>query len=153
MALNCEHSANYATNFRRALDLYVGNGRPYGVDAVAEVTGISTSTLYAYKRGEARPSFDGFMELVAALPAGFGNMVLSPTGLTGGAKPEDANINPNRLQTSICSMALALAEALEDDNRVDHIERATMEPIAHRLQKDLGVFLTGDVVSIKEVAE
>lgn len=153
MALDCEHSANYAAIFRRALDLFVGNGRPYAVEALAEVTGIATNTLYAYKRGETMPSFIAVMELIAALPAGFANMLLAPTGLTGGAKPEDANINPQRLQTSICSMALALAEALEDDNRIDHIERATMEPIAHRLQKDLGVFLTGDVVPIAGAAE
>lgn len=152
MALDCEHSANYAAIFRRALDLFVGNGRPYAVEALAEVTGIAANTLYAYKRGETMPSFIAVMELIAALPAGFANMLLAPTGLTGGAKPDDANADPRRLHTSVCSTALSLAEALED-NRIDHREAATLEPILHRLRDDLNGYLTADVTPIAGAAE
>ena len=148
MALDSEHSANYAANFRRALDLFVGNGRPYAVEALAEVTGIAVNTLYAYKRGEMNPSFCAVMELIAALPAGLGNMLLAPTGLTGGAKPEDANGDPRILHTSVCSTALALAEALED-GRVDHREEQTLKPILHRLQGDVNSYLAGDVTEVR----
>lgn len=152
MALDCEHCANYAANFRRALDLFVGNGRPYPVEVLSDLTGIAVNTLYAYKRGETQPSFSAAMELIAALPAGFGNMVMAPTGLTGASKPDAVNSDARVLHTSVCSTALALAERLEDDI-VDHRERETLKPILLRLQGDVSAYLAGNVQPIKGAAE
>lgn len=128
MALNCEHCANYSANFRRALDLFVGNGRPYPVEVLSELTGIAVKTLYAYKRGESQPSFANVMELIAALPAGFGNMVLAPTGLVGGRKPEDfGDPHAAALHVEVCKLAHSLAK-MREDGIIDHIEDAELRP-------------------------
>lgn len=109
------------------LRLFVGRGKLFSVEMVAEATGISGSAIEKYLAGDATPGMAALLRILAVLPEAFANHLLDLAGLTGAYRVGDAPVSEASALTDKLTAAQALAKALED-GRIDHQERAALTP-------------------------
>jgi len=116
-----------ATLFGDALQLFIGRGRRYSAETLAEAADIPARTIYSYMQGST-PSLCNMLRLMAVLPPAFANHVLSHAGLGGVRRLEPSGQACG--QTHMARMASRLhklADALAD-GRVDHREARELAP-------------------------
>lgn len=129
-----------ARRLSRALSLYVGMGRDYSVDALADATGIKPRTIYAYLAGDATPGLFMLLRLCAALPPAFTNMLLEPAGLTGAHRADGAARPAPEILSALLANACALQVSFKHE-RVDHRNAAAIKRALGELVGDLQRFL------------
>ncbi len=121
---------------RRALGLFVGQGRAHSIDAVAAATEIPERTLRSYQAGEATPGLANLYRIKAVLPPAFANELLALSGL-GGARRLDSSAKAAAIvMTELATETALFAKALQD-GRLDHIERAELRRTLPALIEDL----------------
>ena len=109
--------------FADAFGLFVGRGRRFSVEALAEATGIPRRTIQSYKDGEACPSHANLILLLTVLPAAFCNEVIAPARLEGAKRLEGGNPCTFAANESILGTAKRLGEMLANDGRFCHREQ------------------------------
>ena len=112
--------------FTSAIRLYVGLGKKYSVEAVADASGIPYATMKAYHEGRNTPGLFNLLRIMAVLPPEFGNMILAATGYV--LMPQDAGeatslfLNRHAADfTSLCAQHL-------EDGRIDLGEEREQAP-------------------------
>jgi hypothetical protein len=102
--------------------LYVGPGRRFSWDALADATGIPLSTLKSYGRETAPAAmpFHAALRLIAVLPAEAGNMMLAPTGYKLAPIEPDAD-DWNGIGAEASMLTFEICDA-QRDGRIDHLE-------------------------------
>lgn len=121
------------TSLMSALNLFVGRGKRYSVEDVAEASGVCARTIDSYRRGDAMPSIERYQSLCAVLgQAFFAATVKHMPFEVRSTDPSD--ITPPQLLTELLSASGSLATFLED-GRVDHMEKAQLKPILADLRE------------------
>lgn len=131
---------NAGTAWRDMFNRYVGHGREFSVEELADLSGISKQTLYSISSGKHSPRYKEMIKLLRVLPLGATEDVLRPLGL-----------GVHMLTGEGCDFATsaALAATLAElthallDKRVDHQERARIEPLARHAKEELEKWLNG----------
>lgn len=125
-----------------ALRLFVGAGRRYSVEALAEATAIPARTVRSYVAGDATPSLANLLEMARHLPEAWVNMLLDAAGL-GGAHRLEAGAGDTahgiRTLVGLAEGVSQLGRALEDQ-KLDHVERRILAPALRQLASDLSNF-------------
>jgi len=119
----CDPVSAQADLFR----LYVGPGRRFSWDALADATGIPLSTLKSYGRDKAPSAmpFHAALRLIAVLPPEAGNMMLAPSGYRlAPIEPDDSSWHEVGCEASMLTFEILDAEK---DGRVDHREDAMLK--------------------------
>ncbi|MGI9412096.1 MAG: hypothetical protein ACR2PM_00390 [Hyphomicrobiales bacterium] len=130
--------------FANALNLFVGRGRRFSVEAVAEATGIPRRTVQSYKDGEACPCHVNLLAMLAVLPAAFANEIFAPCGLEGVRRAEGGNPCTFAANESILTVAQRLGEMLANDGKFCHREQMEIaQKLFPKLVEDLQAWLNG----------
>ncbi len=108
--------------FTTTLRAFVGQGRMYSVQTVAEATGIPYTTMRSYHEGRSLPTLRAWLQLIAVLPPGFCNAVTEQSGLTGAHRIDGPAPTPHDVLSHMCQEAAQLARELADGH-LDHKER------------------------------
>ena len=112
---------------RAALNLYIGRGRLFSVEALSEASAIPESTLRSYLNGCANVPFSKALILMRYLPESFTNLVLENAGFCGAERMQAHDTShPNKVLSDTLKLTSNLAIALED-GRLDHMERAKLK--------------------------
>ena len=142
MTIDSERFQNAQRAITDALALYVGPGRRFGCDALADATGIHVGAIRTYLRGEATPSVANLLAMMASLPPEFTNAVLAHAGLGGARRIEAGEIAAGRVNTILAEGAAMVSRHLED-GRVDHRERAEEARVLRELGTRIGEYVAG----------
>lgn len=135
----------YKNNFAELLRRYVGRGKDrIAVEDFADDTGLSPRRLYGLMSGEFQPNLTDLIQIGQKLPSEFLAQALRPAGVVDVSKAQEPLNNGAVLQSRVCHMASKLADALED-GRIDHRERAELEPLLRRLIEDGRAYLSSNV--------
>ena len=131
---------------RRALNAYVGSARRGLLprDQLAAESGISERVLKAYQDGDTAPIHANALRLMALLPVGYANALLSQAGLGHVcplALPDTAD-DGHRAMARLALEMNVLADALLD-GRIDHRERLELGPRFLGLADDMRIFGMG----------
>lgn len=122
------------------LRLYVGAGKRFTVEALADATGIPQRTIYSYQSGEHAPRWEHVLALITSLPKQAGDMAMAPAGYR--LEPLDADgADHMEVLAAAASLTSGIADALADDGRVDHREAARIEPLAQEAHDAAGRWL------------
>lgn len=105
-----------------ALTLFVGPGKRYSRDLIAEATQLDPRTVKAHCLGQTPPSIAALFAYFRVLPVEFADHVLGLAGL-GGVRKVDADSDAFRTMKEMADGVAALATALAD-GRIDHRERS-----------------------------
>lgn len=117
-------SAALARGIADALQLFVGPGRRYSRELIAQATGQDPRTVKAHCLGETAPSVAALFAYFRVLPVEFTDHVLGLAGL-GGVRRVGAELNAGRALAEMAEGMSALATALAD-GRIDHRERRSV---------------------------
>ena len=107
------------------LRLFVGRGKPFSVDMLADATGGSASAVEKYMAAQATPGLAMALRLLAALPESFANHLLELSGLTGARRIDATAKSAGVVLAEGAGFVADLAEKLKD-GRLDHRERAEL---------------------------
>jgi hypothetical protein len=128
--------------FADCFRLFVGQGKRYSCEAVADSTGISLRDVRAYQQGQMTPPLHKLLRLIAVLPSSFANMLLEPAGKGGVHEITPVTIDGFELQYRLASKLEVLAEQLRDGKH-DHRERREFKVQALDATHDLNAFIAG----------
>lgn len=113
-----------------ALSIRVGREKRYSFRSLSEATGIPERTLRSYVDGTTAP-LHAFLTLCRVLGPTFASDVLDAAGMTAKlCVPEDAEYMPTLAAS--CTFSAMLSDAFAD-GKVDHRERAQLQPVAASL--------------------
>ena len=131
----------HSRSFADALRLFVGQGKRFTVEAVAEASGVTVRNILAYRGGECGATFENAMAIIAVMPPEFAQQALKSSGIIEVKKAEpDAKACARRLNTRLAQHAARLAEMLED-GRIDHQEEAELRRSLPELQAKITRYL------------
>lgn len=132
--------------FKDALCLFVGPGKRFSAEAIAEATGLDLRTIKAHRTGQSCPGLVALLAYMRVLPDAFTNMILVPAGKGGASSLEpDEDACGHKTLSALLSRSAMLAKALED-NRIDHREALQLAPEFEQV----GVECIGFARSLKE---
>jgi hypothetical protein len=95
---------------------------------IVEASGIPEATLKQYRSGDIALPAGRFVQLAAVLPAGFADQVLALAGLAVIEREGRRAGDDHALAADVSTALQVLLEALRD-GRVDHRERAALQPL------------------------
>lgn len=125
----------------RLLGAYVGQGKRYSVELLADTSENEPRTIKAYRAGETMATADKLLRILAVLPVAFAAELLAPCGLRVTRLDGDAP-PPLDMNADLASLLAILAEALRD-GRVDHREAPGLRTAALEMAEKLHAFGTG----------
>ena len=120
--------------------LYVGRGRPYSAESLAEATGIPERTIRSYQMGDATPGLANLLALIRCLGGVFAAACLEDAGVAAVLMQDDLEADPRELATAQAESLAKLVAALED-GRIDHTEAPELLALARRLMPMLAAFV------------
>lgn len=129
-----------ARRFAATMRLYVGRGRPYSAESLAEATGIPERTIRSYQMGHATPGFANLLALMFCLGGVFTAACLEDAGVAAVLMHDDLDADPHQLATVKAESLAKLVAALED-HRIDHTEAPELLALARRLIPMLAAFV------------
>ena len=124
-----------------AVKRYIGPNRQMTVDEAADITGITARTIDCYRNGGALPPLDNALKLAAAIDKpSFLNAVLELISyeVRKAMHPEHCAFE---MMTRAADFLKELAEALKDDQRIDHVEAGRILDIAEPMMDELSAFI------------
>ncbi len=120
--------------------LYVGRGRPYSSESLAEATGIPERTIRSYQMGHATPGLTNLLALINCLGGVFAAACLEDAGVVTVLTHDDLEVDPHQLATLKAESLAKLVAALED-GRIDYTEAPELLALARRLMPLLAAFV------------
>ena len=126
------------------LRLYVGRGRPYSAESLAEATGIPERTIRSYRMGHATPGLVNLLALIRCLGGVFAGAILEDAGVAAVLLQDDLDTDPRELATRYerdGADELARLVAALEDGRIDHTEAPELLTLARRLMPMLAAFV------------
>ncbi len=114
-------TATLARGIADALSLFVGPGKRYPRELIAQATQLDLRTVKAHCLGQTPPSVGALFAYFRVLPVEFADHVLGMAGL-GGVRKVDADGDAFRTMKELADGVSVLASALAD-GRIDHTER------------------------------
>lgn len=114
-----------AQRMAAGLRLFVGRGKLFSVEMVAEATGLSSSIVEKYIAGQNTPGLPALLRVLAVMPESFANHLLELSGLTGARRIDAAAKSAGVVLAEGAGFVADLAEKLKD-GRLDHRERAEL---------------------------
>lgn len=127
------------------LSKFVGQGRAYSVEQIADIVGFPAASIKQYLKGAnggASPPLDRFLALANVLGPAYVNGVFHAIGLDGLHKVAGATVSSFEIHEKVCGLCHLQAEHMAD-GKVDHRELAQQRDEAAKLAPVLGAFAHG----------
>lgn len=124
--------------FHSAMQLFVGRGRRWSCQAVADATGIPLRTVESYRSGQATPTIEKYQSLCVVLGQAFFAATLEHLPYDISAT-EPGDNTPQQMLTQTLGFSGKLSRMLED-GRIDHRERHKLKGVLADLREQISAY-------------
>lgn len=140
-----ELSENARNAWRQVFLRYVGRGKLITFDDLADQAGVPAGTLRSIAAGDHSPRWEYAIRILSCLPQSAKDDVLKPLGIA--TRPLEGDGCDRRTTSTMARAVAKLTHALED-GKVDHLERADIEPDAREAYEEIGRWLNGTAPTV-----